>query len=77
MYVLFYTNYWLEGLMFIEWTTPPRCARQVISSEFSKNPPLKKVKINDLFPCFFSESVVYLQSNQQLNNPFNSYNNLT
>jgi len=30
----------MEGCLFIEFTTPPLCERQVISQKFSKNPPL-------------------------------------
>tara|TARA_R100001460_G_scaffold39026_1_gene73699 strand:+ start:920 stop:1087 length:168 start_codon:yes stop_codon:yes gene_type:complete len=30
----------MVGYLFIEFTTPPRCERQVISQKFSKNPPL-------------------------------------
>ena len=74
MYVLFYTNYWMEGLMFIESTTPPLRSSQVFFSGFSENPPLatrqKKRKKNDLFACFFSESVVYLRSNKTINKSF-------
>mgnify|MGYP003112070093 CR=1 FL=1 len=32
----------MDGLMFIEFTTPPRFARQVKNQKFSKNPPPKK-----------------------------------
>ena len=58
----------MKGLMFIESTTPPRKRSQVVFSEFSENPPLKKTKKNDLFACFFSESVVYLRSNKTIKN---------
>ncbi len=58
----------MKGLMFIESTTPPRKRSQVVFSKFSKNPPLKKTKINDLFSCFFLRSVVYLQSNKTIKN---------
>ena len=29
----------MDGYLFIEFTTPPRCERQVISQKFSENPP--------------------------------------
>ena len=45
----------MKGYLFIEFTTPPRCARQVKSQKFSKNLPLgthqKKRKKKHLFSC--------------------------
>jgi len=54
----------MKGYLFIEFTTPPRCARQVISQKFSKNLPLgtrQKKEKKASFRLQFSESVVYYQ----------------
>ncbi len=44
----------MDGYLFIEFTTPPRCERQVISQKFSENPPLSTPpKKNKIKPCVY------------------------
>ena len=60
----------MDGLMFIEFTTPPRYGCQAKNQKFSKNPPLatrqKKVIKKQKKACFFCESVVYLPHDKLL-----------